>query len=590
MIDRYVKIRNWNRSPVVIENVQSAFLHLPLNSGDYRLSHLHGKWGGEGMLSQQKVDYGKIQLESRTGMSGPYAMPFFALDDGFATEFAGEVWFGTLQWSGNWKISVERNGFNQLVVSGGIHDFDFSWNLSPGEEFVTPVFSLGCTQTGFSDMTQQMQQHIRRHIEPVHTRDKVMPLISNTYASFKSGEEMNEKNAVEAIRAAAEIGVELFVYDAGWQQALGDWTPHKEKFGESIKPQVDLAHKLGMKFGVWAEIESLDLHSKLFEHHPEWVMAYPDQFPDLEEVDGNRSFKRMLLNLGRDDVREYLYNAMDKLIGENDLDYFKIDMNRCFTHPGWANPPSEGARSIYVKYVQSLYSIFQRLQQKYPHVIFENCACGNFRADWGFNRFFSRVNRSDNQESLDVLKLHEGFNYLHLSKAAGGGCHISDNYFYSFNHREIPRRFQAFTGMMGSLSIGVKLVDASESELEELKQYGSLYKKLRHIVQLGRYYRIFSHFKHPFAFYEYVSKNHNEAVLFAFGHALQFYQKMPAAKLRDLDADAVYKITSYGDDKGKAYLPSILPEKTGRNLMNMGIELSLFGDLDCRIIHFEKQN
>ena len=62
------------------------------------------------------------------------------MDDGHATESAGQVWFGALAWSGNWKITAERTVFEHVRVTGGINDFDSEWVLGAGEAFDTPGF------------------------------------------------------------------------------------------------------------------------------------------------------------------------------------------------------------------------------------------------------------------------------------------------------------------------------------------------------------------------------------------------------------------------------------------------------------------
>ena len=77
------------------------------------------------------------------------------------------------------------------------------------------------------------------------------------------------------------------------------------------------------------------------------------------------------------------------------------------------------------------------------------------------------MNRSDNQDPLDSLKLHEGYTYVFLPKTAGGGGHIgpSPN---SVNNRATPLRYRAHVGMMGSLAVGLDLGRCSQEELDEL--------------------------------------------------------------------------------------------------------------------------
>ncbi len=72
------------------------------------------------------------------GLYRKQCKPWFAIDNGFTTEDSGNVWFGALAWSGNWKITVEKTVFNNVRVLGGVNDFDFAWELKGGETFETP--------------------------------------------------------------------------------------------------------------------------------------------------------------------------------------------------------------------------------------------------------------------------------------------------------------------------------------------------------------------------------------------------------------------------------------------------------------------
>ena len=227
----------------------------------------------------------------------------------------------------------------------------------------------------------------------------------------------------------------------------------------------------------------------------------------------------------------------------------------------------------------------------------ENCACGNGRADWGMQRFFQRNNRSDNQDPLDELKLHEGFSYLHLPKFAGGGCHISCSGEH-INRRAVPLQFQAFVGMLGSLAVGRRLSECSKTELEKLKAYGELFKKLRPVIHNGDFYRIASHFEHPYAVYEYVLPDASEAVVFFFGHALQFSGRLPLFRLRGLDPRGHYELESYGKPEGddeKYGKPLYDVEEdlngnsSGAGLMSIGIRPFLTGDFASRIVHIKRK-
>src|SRR6185369_11385934 len=105
LIVRWAEIENRCPASVQLESVQSAVWHLPHNRR-YRLSSLAGRWGNEFQLKQTLLQPGTLGLESRRGVTSHHHTPWFALDpDGVTTEHAGPLWFGTLAWSGNWKIA-----------------------------------------------------------------------------------------------------------------------------------------------------------------------------------------------------------------------------------------------------------------------------------------------------------------------------------------------------------------------------------------------------------------------------------------------------------------------------------------------------
>ncbi|MBN2640157.1 MAG: alpha-galactosidase [Victivallales bacterium] len=586
IIERWAEIINHGTDAIKLNSAMSACFNLPLVDHDYRLSHLAGRWGKEHTIERQSVNQSKIILESRTGLSGPFAAPFFALDEGFATEHSGRVWFGALHWSGNWKMAVERDGYDRVSVCGGINDFDFSWPLNPQETFTTPVFCAGISSEGFGGASRMLHTYQRKHILPPEIIKKPMPLIFNSWSSM--GIKVNEAKILDVAKKAAKVGAEMFVIDDGWQAALGDWWPDTAKFPCGLKPVIEQVKALGMDFGLWVEIESFEINSQLYREHPDWGMSFPgrDIYRNVRD-DVNRT--SMMLNLAREDVREYLYTSMRELIVNTGIKYLKLDMNCYFTNPGWDAAPPEERQTIWVRYVQNLYSIFDRLNREFPDVLLENCAAGAGRSDLAMSRCFGRMNRSDNQDTLDILRMHEGYTWLHLSRMAGGACHISDAV-YHINLRKIPMKFQAYTGMMGSLAIGKNLPSCTAEELEEIRSYAELYKKLRHIPQFGEMYRVASHYDHPYAAFEFVSADKQEALLFVLGHSIQFADKVPALRMRGLDPDAVYTIECHGNNPQGGYTASIneYQPMSGRGLMELGVRVELLGDYDARILHFKR--
>ena len=79
-----------------------------------------------------------------------------------------------------------------------------------------------------------------------------------------------------------------------------------------------------MDFGLWVEPEMVNANSDLYRAHPDWVIHFPGR-PRTELR------TQMVLNLARDDVKEYVFGFLDKLASEYNVRYFKWDLNRSFS-------------------------------------------------------------------------------------------------------------------------------------------------------------------------------------------------------------------------------------------------------------------
>ena len=571
LISRQVEIINRSDRAITVEKLFSASWSLPRILG--RLTTLQGEWGQEYQVHRKPFDQGETVLESRNGISGHQCVPFFAFDAGDATERHGEVWFGTLLWSGDWKFRMERGAFGESRVTGGLNDFDFELKLVPGEKFMTPEFLGGFVRGGFGEMTRKIHRYSRAHLYPKNMRDRVMPVVFNTYSCLR-GNQVTEENVLALVPKAAEVGCELFIIDAGWQKSMGDWEINQEKFPGGFKKIIESVKAHGMEFGLWAEIERADRISRIYQEHPEYLIDHKNY---------------SLLNLALPEVVEYVYQTLRKLLIENDITYFKMDFNRYFEIPEVAI-----RREMRTRYMLNFYALMRRISVEFPKVFFENCAAGSGRGDLAMDRYFARINRSDNQDTFDVLKIEEGFTYLHLPKMAGGGCQISHSYSSFFNHRKLPLQFMAHAALIGWPSLGIPLQNSSSEELAECKGYLELNRKIRHIVAFGEFYRLASIREGNYAAFEFVLPDRSEALLFVFGHALHFAEQFPNFRLEGLDPEAVYSVTRYGDPElhteaeKYCYKPQEPPRPiTGRGAAELGIRVSLTGDLDSRILHLK---
>jgi len=576
VVRRYTTIRNGTKQALTIESAQSAAWYLPQGTG-YQLTYLSGRWAAEMQINHEPIHQGMKILESRKGHTSHNLNPWFAIDASDAAEESGNVWFGALAWSGNWRITVEQTPYEQVRVTGGFNTFDFAYPLRPGEALDTPAFFAGMTSEGWGGASRLMHRFERDEILPGGVKSRLRPVLYNSWEAT----EFNVDQAGQESLAdkAAKLGVELFVMDDGWfgkrnndKAGLGDWYPNPQKFPRGLKPLIDHVNALGMDFGLWVEPEMVNPDSDLYRLHPDWVMSFPGR-PRSELRN------QLVLNLARNDVKEYIFNVLDKLASDNNIRYFKWDMNRSFSEPGWPELAPADQRKLWVAYVRNLYEIIDRLRAKHPSLEIESCSGGGGRTDLGILQRVDVVWTSDNTEAFDRLRIQEGFTEAYAPKLMSSWVTDVPN----MNARSTLLQYRFLVAMQGALGIGANLNRWSPEDSALAAKMITLYKHIRPTVQTGDLYRLLSPRTNDVTANEYVAQDGNQALVFAFRHSQQYSLPAPTITLRGLDPHARYRLTSID---GK--LLDKQPELTGAYLTSAGIHLSLGGDFDSTAVLLER--
>jgi alpha-galactosidase len=578
VVRKQASIENQTAQVATIESARSGVWYPPAGEG-YRLTYLTGRWADETQLTRLPINPGKFILESRRGNTGHQLNPWFAIDaGGEADEEHGRVWFGALGWSGNWKLVVEDTPpAHQVRVTGGYNDFDFSWPLKPGESIETPSYYGGYSGEGFGEASRLMHRFERNEILPDHAHPHVRPVLYNSWEATTFN--VNEEGQKALADKAAKLGVELFVVDDGWfgrrnndHAGLGDWVANPQKFPNGLGPLIRYVNSLGMKFGLWFEPEMVNPDSDLYRAHPNWVMNFPGR-PRSE------ARNQLILNMARDDVKEYIFGALDKILSENKIEYIKWDMNRHFSEPGWSEVPVAEQKELWVKYVRNVYGIMDRLRALHPGLEIESCSGGGGRVDLGVLQRADAVWTSDNTEAFDRLRIQEGFSFAYTAKVMSAWVTDVPN----LNGRPTPLKFRFLVAMQGALGIGANLNHWSDEDFSVATKMVDYYKSIRETVQEGDLYRLLSPREGNLTANEYASADGRQAVLFAFLHSQQFLRPAPTILLRGLDESARYRVNTI-DDK--------LAEKsevmTGSYLMHHGLDFNLRGDYDSTSIVLEK--
>ena len=571
IIRRSATVNNKTASVLAVESAQSATWYLPAGEG-YQLNYLTGRWAAETQLNREPVHEGAKVLESRKGHTSHNFNPWFSLDRE-ASEEAGGVWFGALAWSGNWRITVEQTPYRQVRVTGGFNSFDFSYPLQPGESLQTPEFYAGYSGEGHGGASRILHRFEREQILPGGVTSRVRPVLYNSWEATTFNVE--EAGQIALAEKAAKLGVELFVVDDGWfgkrnsdHAGLGDWFVNTQKFPKGLGGLVSRVNQLGMDFGLWVEPEMVNADSDLYRAHPDWVMNFPGR-PRSELRN------QMVLNLARNDVKEHIFQVLDQLASEYNIRYFKWDMNRAFSEPGWPEAGPANERKLWVAYTRNLYELIDRMRAKHPKLEIESCSGGGGRVDLGILQRVDEVWPSDNTEAFDRLRIQEGFTQAHAPKIMSAWVTDVPN----MNRRSVPLQFRFLVAMQGALGIGANLNHWSEQDVALGTKMVAFYKTIRNTVQTGNLYRLQSPRDHDVSSVQYVSPDGKQAVLLAYRHSQQYNTPAPLLYWRGLDSRATYQVQSFD---GK---PMNGPaELSGAALMHQGLALRLAGDYDSTAV------
>lgn len=584
LIERWAVVRNSGVAPITVEALASGQIHIPAT--DLRFTNVHGHWNAEQQQFQQQVSYGKIVTEMRRGTSTHHHNPYFILDSG-AGEHHGDVWFGALNYGGNFKCVVEQTQYGSTLAQIGLNDYDFAFVLAPGDELRAPTLVIGHSDSGFAAMSHRLHEYGRRLMRD----DRIRPVLYNSWeaATFS----VNCDSQIELARKAAQIGIELFVVDDGWFgqrhgifDGLGDWYVNEEKFPDGLQPLIDEVHALGMQFGIWFEPESVNPPTELYAQHPEWIYQVPGRASEV-------SREQYLLNLTLPDVQEFVFRSIDDLLSRHPIDYVKWDVNRPIAQAGTE-------RSLWKRHIDALYAVVDRLHEAHPNVLIEGCASGGGRIDFGTLRHFDDVWTSDNTDAYERLTVQRSYSFVYPIKAMRAWVTDVPNF---MSQRIIPLRFRFHSAMMGTLGVGLDLNEASDAERAECASYIEQYKQIRDVIQEGLFFRLRVQTSNDYQAFQYLLGDRSVVFVFLPQTKIGFHGETPRFRLHGLDPQGTYEVRTDGSGSQRSKVQESMgaaadsdgapagdgpTRHSGEYLMHHGLSVRLVGDYASTILEVEQ--
>ncbi|TCC60294.1 alpha-galactosidase [Kribbella pittospori] len=459
LVERWVSIRNDGTGELRLHRHDSAGFTVP-TSGDATVKYLWGEWNSEFQQAEVTLERGRFTIGSAQGITGHSYSPFLSVEDG------GTAYGVQLAWSGSWEMSADVDTTGQLRIQAGRVSPSLGITLGPGETWVSPKAVGACSAEGADGLARVFHAYERslsRRLTP--------KVLYNSW--FATEFDIRADHQLELARRAKSIGVETFVVDDGWfvgrsddTGGLGDWEVDPAKFPNGLDGFITDLNDLGLDFGLWVEPESVSPKSELAAKHPEWILRTPGRDPVLIR-------NQLLLDLSRDDVADFIWTTLDRLLSTYQIKYLKWDANRPRLDSG------DQRRDLDGRVVTNLYAILDRLRVEHPEVSVEGCAGGGARVDLGMAARVDTLWPSDNTAPLDRLRIQQGFR-------TGFAPHLMSSWVTdavgTHDGRERSLDFRFHVAMAGVLGIGADLSRWNDEQLSTAARHIEQYKGIRDLI------------------------------------------------------------------------------------------------------------
>lgn len=548
-ITRNVIVENNGTECVKLKSVMSVCVDFA--DMYYDLTRLQGAWLREKHIEKNPLAHGRQVIDSKRGASGHDLSPFMALSRKNCDEVQGEVYGFSLVYSGNFEGSADVSYSGGTRVNFGINSFDFGWMLNGGECFTAPEVVMVYSDEGFGKMSRTYHKLYRTRLCRGKYRDKKRPLLINNWGATHY--DFNEDKLILFARRANEVGVEMLVLDDGWfgkrntdNCSLGDWYADVTKLPNGLNGLAKRLKEEGMSFGLWIEPEMVSPDSDLYRTHPEWCVHVLGRERTL-------SRRQLVLDLTRNDVREFIKDFMRRLLSKGNISYIKWDMNRNITEAGSQLLDKANQQEFWHRYILGLYELLEELTLEFPDVLFEGCSGGGGRFDAGMLYYCPQVWTSDMCDAAERMKIQYGTSMV--MPASTMSSHIAESPDHH-NMRSMPLETRADISLSAQFGFEVDIATLSENEIEIVREKVKLYDEIWQTIQQGDMYRLASPFEENCCSFLYVSEDKSEAVLMFYTLMAVPNSQGRRVMLKGLKPDGVY----VEQQSGKKYSTQILED------------------------------
>ncbi|MFI9488522.1 alpha-galactosidase [Promicromonospora sp. NPDC052451] len=419
-------VRSWARvtatRAAVLEHATTGALaglgHGTRWEDDLAVWHAANPWSGEfrwqratparhGLVDVGMTRYGQVGSKNRIAWTSTGAwstsehLPMGIVED----TRDGRMLAWQVETNGAWHAELgDRYGDVYLVATGPTSaEHQWAGYVAPGTWFDTVPVSLAVvpghpagTDSTLGDLAAALTTHRRRTRRP-HPDHESLPVVYNDFLNGLMSDPSTER-VLPLVEAAADLGAEYYVMDAGWYDdelggwwdSVGAWEASTHRFPGGLGVVMDRIRELGMRPGLWLEPEVVGVRSPVARTLP------PEAFFQRE---GHRltEWGRHQLDLRHPAARAHLDTVVDRLVHDYGLGYLKFDHNIDIgpgTDAGRGEPTGHGL----LGHGRAMLAWVAQVMDRHPGLVVEGCAAGGSRTDAAGGAVFTVQSLTDQQD------------------------------------------------------------------------------------------------------------------------------------------------------------------------------------------------
>lgn len=543
------------------------------------LQYYHSNWGSEFSPARKKIS-APFVFGTFSGRSSNGCDPWFGLelDDGFCS--------ATIACSGNWDAKIIPLSDGEYLACMGISAWKFFHNLNVGETFDGAEIHITQIESNMEQSCYNLRRYFKKHISIVDMTQETLPIAYNAWWPHED-KTINQSIMFANAKVAAEIGCTNATMDAGWfgenknwVETRGDWDiVNLTRFPMGMDGLGESINSLGIKFGVWCEIEAVGPNARLNETHPEIIAR----------KDGN---SLGYICMASETARRWALDVLSTIVQKYGASWIKLDFNLdpgcgcdCTLHGHGKN---DGVLMHYIGFHKML-ADFRKL---FPSVTLEACSSGGLRFDYQTLQNHHYAFLSDPDYTEHHLQCFWGAtSFVHPSSCfhfSWSQTLIRDNIDREpINEQMSVSRFDYIirAALLGVPGFSYRLIDFPEWCRNRLKEHIEFYKETSaKFILHGEMYRLTEQplrggYGERYPAFQYIAQN-GDSLIFVF--RLEEGELKQTVYPRGLTGDTRYNV-SFCDSISSM-------EMSGMELMQNGLTFSTLQEEGSEIAKISKIN